>query len=73
MQFPIVGSAMAAVGLAALLAAAPVAARADEFTPAQKREIGGIVKDYLLNNPEVLRAYLGTGYMHGPPTGEAHA
>ena len=44
---------------AALLAAfvgcvAP--ALAAEFTPEQKAEIGAIMKDYLINNPDVLRA-----------------
>jgi len=31
-------------------------AAADEFTPAQKQELGGFIKDYLVANPEVLRA-----------------
>ena len=48
-----------ALGLAAALAgtallAAPAAA--DEFTPAQKQEMGAFIKDYLVNNPDVLRA-----------------
>ena len=30
-------------------------ASAGEFTPAQRAEIGGLVKDYLLQNPEVLQ------------------
>ena len=33
--------------------AAPVSA--DEFTPAQKQELGAFIKDYLVNNPDVLR------------------
>ena len=49
-------SSFAAVGLAfSFLAAAPQA-RADEFTPAQKAELGDFIKDYLVKNPEVLRA-----------------
>jgi protein-disulfide isomerase len=49
---------IAALGFAAALAgtfclAAP--AGADEFTPAQKQELGAFIKDYLVNNPEVLR------------------
>jgi protein-disulfide isomerase len=28
---------------------------ASEFTPAQKEEIGAVIKDYLIKNPEVLR------------------
>jgi protein-disulfide isomerase len=48
-----------ALGLAAAFAgfavfAAP--ASADEFTPAQKQELGAFIKDYLVNNPDVLRA-----------------
>ena len=34
----------------------PWAALAAEFTPEQKAEIGAIMKDYLVNNPDVLRA-----------------
>lgn len=47
-----------AFGAAALLGVftASFAARAAEFTPAQKTEIGAIVKDYLVNNPDALRA-----------------
>ncbi len=42
---------------AALIGTAFVAipVRADEFTPAQKQELGAFIKDYLVNNPEVLR------------------
>ncbi len=49
---------MATLGLGvALLAAAPVAmAVADEFTPAQKAELSEFIKDYLIKNPDVLRA-----------------
>ncbi len=43
--------ATAALGLA-VLATAPASA---QMTPAQKTEIQGIIKDYLLSNPEVLR------------------
>jgi protein-disulfide isomerase len=28
---------------------------ADEFTPAQKQELGSFIRDYLVNNPDVLR------------------
>ncbi|MDX7950173.1 DsbA family protein [Lichenihabitans sp. Uapishka_5] len=45
--------AAAATG-AALLAMTP-ATQAAEFNPAQKAEIGALVKDYLVQNPEVLR------------------
>ena len=34
----------------------PRPASADEFTPAQKQELGGFIKDYLVNNPDVLRS-----------------
>jgi protein-disulfide isomerase len=45
------GLIAALVGTASL--AAPVSA--DEFTPAQKQELGAFIKDYLVNNPDVLR------------------
>lgn len=44
-----------AFALGALLAPIGVAA-ADEFTPAQKQELGAFIKDYLVNNPDVLKA-----------------
>ena len=44
-----------ALGLALAVAVAPVA-RADSFTPDQKKELGEFVKDYLVSHPEVLRA-----------------
>ena len=50
---------IAAFGLAAAMAGTTVfgpLARADEFTPAQKQELGAFIKDYLVNNPDVLRA-----------------
>jgi hypothetical protein len=46
------GLVAAFVGAACL--AAP--ASADEFTPAQKQELGAFIKDYLVNNPDVLRS-----------------
>ena len=48
-----------AIALAASIAlsGAP-AVSAAEFTPAQKDEIGAVVKDYLIAHPEVLRAAL---------------
>jgi protein-disulfide isomerase len=46
--------AAAMFGALAGLYAAP--AVADEFTPAQKAEIGAMMKDYLIQNPDVLRA-----------------
>jgi protein-disulfide isomerase len=45
-----------AVSLLTALAAAP--ARADEFSPAQKDEIGAVVKDYLIRHPDALREAL---------------
>jgi protein-disulfide isomerase len=45
------GLAVAFAGAACL--AAP--ASADEFTAAQKQEMGAFIKDYLVNNPDVLR------------------
>src|ERR1700729_1776647 len=47
-----------ALGLAAAVAGAAIFAApagADEFTPAQKQELGAFIKAYLVNNPEVLR------------------
>ena len=41
---------------AALFAGSSAVALATEFTPEQKAEIGAIMKDYLVNNPDVLRA-----------------
>jgi protein-disulfide isomerase len=50
---------IAALGFAASLAAAAasftVPARADEFTPAQKKELGSFIRDYLVSNPDVLK------------------
>jgi protein-disulfide isomerase len=40
-------------GVPAGLLAAP--ARAAEFSPAQRDEIGAVIKDYLIHNPQVLR------------------
>jgi protein-disulfide isomerase len=44
---------LAAAFVGAVCMAAPVSA--EEFTPAQKQELGAFIKDYLVNNPEVLR------------------
>ncbi len=57
-SIPAIRSALAGLGLlaAGLLGtvhAAPAAAA--EFTPAQKAEMGGVIRDYLLQNPEVLQ------------------
>jgi protein-disulfide isomerase len=45
-----------AAGLFAALVGCVAPAFAAEFTPEQKAEIGAIMKDYLVNNPDVLRA-----------------
>ncbi|HLH49830.1 MAG TPA: DsbA family protein [Roseiarcus sp.] len=47
-----------ALAAAAALIFGAVPAPAAEFTPAQKDEIGGVVKDYLIAHPEVLREAL---------------
>ncbi|HLJ72497.1 MAG TPA: DsbA family protein [Roseiarcus sp.] len=47
-----------ALAAAAALIFGAVSAPAAEFTPAQKDEIGGVVKDYLIAHPEVLREAL---------------
>jgi protein-disulfide isomerase len=50
---------IAALGFAAALAggvmSASLAASADSFTPEQKQDLGAIIHDYLVNNPETLR------------------
>jgi len=61
------GLAAALVGTACL---APVA-RADEFTPAQKQEMGAFIKDYLVNNPDVLRAAIEALDKHDKETADA--
>ena len=43
----------ATIGWAVLAPLAPAAA--DEFTPAQKQELGEFIKEYLVSHPEVLR------------------
>ena len=43
----------ATIGWAALAPLAPAAA--DEFTPAQKQELGDFIREYLVGHPEVLR------------------
>ena len=51
---------------------APIApAAADEFTPAQKKELGEFVKDYLVNNPEVLRQAIDALDKHDKQVAEA--
>jgi len=52
-RFALSGASAAAGALAGLLLVLP--AGAAEFSPAQKTEIEGIVKDYLLTHPEILR------------------
>lgn len=44
-----------AASLAAVALSGAGLARADEFTPAQKQEMGAFIHDYLVSNPEVLR------------------
>ena len=59
-----------ALALGALIA--PIApAAADEFTPAQKKELGEFVKDYLVNNPEVLRQAIDALDKHDKQVAEA--
>ena len=43
-----------AIAIAVLLAL-PVAAAAQSFTPSQRQEIEGIIKDYLISHPEVMQ------------------
>jgi protein-disulfide isomerase len=66
---------IAALSLAAALAAAAASfalpARADDFTPAQKQELGAFIRDYLVNNPEVLRDAIEALDKHDKATAEA--
>jgi protein-disulfide isomerase len=54
---PLPPLAAAAVAITVLAAAEP--ARAQKFTDEQRREIGTIVRDYLMKNPEVLQEVIG--------------
>jgi protein-disulfide isomerase len=63
----IFGLAAAFVGIACT--AAPVSA--DEFTPAQKQELGAFIKDYLVNNPDVLRSAIEALDKHDKETADA--
>jgi protein-disulfide isomerase len=54
---PLSPLAAAAVAITVLAAAEP--ARAQKFTDEQRREIGTIVRDYLMKNPEVLQEVIG--------------
>ena len=66
---------IAALGFTAALAAAAAStalpARADEFTPAQKQELGAFIRDYLVNNPDVLREAIEALDKHDKATAEA--
>ena len=66
---------IAALGFAAALAAAAasiaIPARADEFTPAQKQELGVFIHDYLVNNPDVLREAIESLDKHDKAAAEA--
>ena len=48
-------AAIFAAGLAAASSFVAASPRADEFTPAQKQEMGAFIHEYLVNNPDVLR------------------
>ena len=54
MKGSFVAALAGALTLGALLAPLGGAA-ADEFSPAQKQELGAFIKDYLVSNPDVLR------------------
>ncbi len=47
--------ALGAMALGLSIAVAPAPAPAAQFTPDQKTEMGGIIKDYIMAHPEVLR------------------
>src|SRR5271165_830561 len=48
-------AALFAAGLAAASSIVTLPGFADEFTPAQKQELGAFIHDYLVNNPDVVR------------------
>jgi len=48
-------AALFAACVAAASSVVAVPSRADEFTPAQKQEMGAFIREYLVNNPDVLR------------------
>jgi protein-disulfide isomerase len=54
MKLHLAACVAAMIGVAAFVPAGLAAA--DEFTPAQKQEMGDFIKDYLIHNPDVLRA-----------------
>jgi protein-disulfide isomerase len=59
-----------ALALGAFLA--PIGATAaDEFSPAQKKELAAFVKDYLINNPDVLRQAIDALDKHDKEVAEA--
>jgi protein-disulfide isomerase len=66
---------IAALGFVAALAAAAASfalpARADEFTPAQKQELGAFIRDYLVNSPDVLREAIEALDKHDKATADA--
>jgi protein-disulfide isomerase len=59
-----------ALALATILTPIRMAA-ADEFTPAQKKELGAFVRDYLVNNPDVLREAIDALDRHDKQVAEA--
>src|ERR1700737_3294906 len=48
-------AALFAAGLAPAASFGALPSRAGEFTPAQKQEMGAFIREYLINNPDVLR------------------
>ena len=50
---------LAAAAVAMLMLAGADPAGAQKFSDEQRREIGAIVRDYLLKNPEVLQEAIG--------------
>jgi protein-disulfide isomerase len=66
---------IATLGFAAALAGASLTiahvARADDFTPAQKQELGAFIRDYLVHNPDVLREAIEALDKHDKAAAEA--
>jgi len=70
MRFKFAACFAGALALATVLAPIRMAA-ADDFTPEQKKELGAFIKDYLVNNPDVLREAIDALDKHDKQVAEA--
>ena len=60
-----------ALALAGVATSSALPARADEFTAAQKQELGAFIRDYLVNNPDVMRDAIEALDKHDKASAEA--